>query len=371
MFLEQIDDSFIPALETESHILGNLNTETPRSLPRVEQRPLAPLPFRVLTASPLTPQFSSTPRLSPGSCTGSPLLAQTLVAHQERESTTEHPPVRLTPFRPFARSISAPLRTPLPLSSLRLDSPQALQTTTRPSTPIEFANNGFTPPRSPVLPESPSPNSIPTTPAQSITVGSGVSVGAPNVLDVPNLPFSNNTHGIGDELELGTRRRRRDSDVHIPQEAPAAANGFVIRESEVPPQVKRIRLFPPDDFAPTNEELKANIAIEYGKIQAKRKYHAPKEGTSKPKKGAAMGSFSDEQQAYMTIGRTSITWDQITCSPWSETEKSLVDHAIERADAATRLKGELFVDSTFRTTVSLVPMYLIYNSYNYSSSVGR
>lgn len=355
MFLEQMDDDRISAPETDPRVPGSSNAQTSGVLPHIQERPLAPLPSRALHTSPLTPRFSPTLRLLPGSRTGSPLLAQTLIAHHERESTGEHSPVR--PSRPLARSVSAPLHTPLRRSSLQVDSP--LRATTRPSTPVEPAHNDFAPhPSPPVLPSprflpgSPSPNPTPGMPAGSIMDEPQVSIGAQDAFDEPSLPFSDNTPGIDEELGVGTRRRRRDSDVHIPEEELAAADGFVIRESEAAPHIKRVRLLTPDDLAPTENELKANVVIEYGKIQAKRKCHQPKDDTSKPKKGAAMGSFSEEEQAYMTVGRTSITWDQIACSPWSETQKALVDRAIERADAATKMKGEQFVDSKFKETVS-------------------
>ncbi|KAG8720468.1 hypothetical protein FRC11_003156, partial [Ceratobasidium sp. 423] len=222
---------------------------------------------------------------------------------------------------------------------------------TCPSTP-QIGNNRFTPPHSPTLSVTPTFDLTADTQLQSVVHGSQ----AQDVPDDTNLPSSGNSVGSDEDLRHGIRRRRSNSDV---SEVPTNLDGSSIQESEAPPQSKRIRFLVEnlDNLIPTNTELKANVGIEYGKLQGKRKYHA-KQGandTKDTKKGPAMRSFPEDQQAYMTVARSSIVYDQVTRSPWSESDKLLVDRAIERADAVTQMEGEKFVrEDGFITTNALL-----------------
>ncbi|KAG8689793.1 hypothetical protein FRC11_000568 [Ceratobasidium sp. 423] len=60
-----------------------------------------------------------------------------------------------------------------------------------------------------------------------------------------------------------------------------------------------------------------------------------------------MGTFSPEQQVFMAVGRSSIVWDQLTCSPWSETDKELASHAITCAKESMKMMGTFMDDQDF------------------------
>ncbi|KAG8760647.1 hypothetical protein FRC11_000088, partial [Ceratobasidium sp. 423] len=321
-FLEQMADTRIPGLQTESGLMSGSNVP-----PLYVNQPLAPPPPQAWSASPLTSQFLPALHPPPHLHAGSPEQAQTSIANHERKSLQENSLLQPTPSRAFACSASAPLHIRLYQSSPQPEArPRAA---TRPNIPPEVSHD-VTPARSPTPPATPISNTAPDASIQSLAVES--------TFDEPSLPFSDNTPGIDEELRHGTRRRRSDSDVYIPEEALTGSDGLVIRESEVPPQTKRIRLLTP---APTAKELDDNTETEVSKLRGRWKYHR-KEGAAEPKKGAAMGSFPEEQQGYMAIERVSIMWDQITLSPWSEPDKALLDRAIERADKATKMNGEDF-----------------------------
>ncbi|KAG8750251.1 hypothetical protein FRC11_010592 [Ceratobasidium sp. 423] len=194
------------------------------------------------------------------------------------------------------------------------------------------------------------------TPPQFKTGQTGVYLGMQATINNVDPPPCNDYSGVDEELGLGTHQHH--DSVSTP-EGPVTEGSHIIkgpdtipiiRESEVPSHVKCHQLMSVkhiEYIKPMSEEANINTSIELSGIQAKQKSKLPKEGKSKPKKGLAMGTFSPKQQAFMAVGRSSIAWDQLTCSPWSETDKELASHAIACAKESMKIMGTFMDDQDF------------------------
>lgn len=141
--------------------------------------------------------------------------------------------------------------------------------------------------------------------------------------------------------------------VEVPSEAVDSSDGFLVNLDDLPySPIPATLIAPINSNAPTMLEIEMNRGEEVRKLMVVRKYKDT--GNGKTSKGAAaLGSFSDEAQSYLSVMKACLLWDLLTRSPWSEMDKDLIERAVKYSDKCTNLLGSTIVTDEFKKTVSL------------------